>query len=423
MKAPTIIVLLPLALLSGCGSAAGELNHDTMAGMAATADTGRPSLAVDSAQRRRLGIMTVVARTGELVRVVRLVGRVVPVESARRTVTTKIDGFVERLYVDFTGREVRRGEPLMDIYSPMLVAAQEELLLAARLRRSLGTDASAEARLHADSLVAASRRRLRFWDIDSAQVAELEQSGIATRTLTLRAPVDGVVLEKSVVQGQAIMAGAPLLQIADLRQVWLEADAFENDISLLRTGLMAEVEFDAYPGDRFGGRLTFVYPTLDPVSRTGRVRVELDNARGRVRPGLFGSVRIVAPAGQRGVLIPRQAALVTGDRQLVFVEDSAGRLAPRLVQLGAESDSLVLVRSGLSAGERVVAAAAFLLDAESNLGEAMAGMAGMDMGGSRDRGAEGSKQPPAASPPARDSAKRMPDTRGMPMPEHQHEEN
>ena len=420
MKALTIIALLPLALLAACGSAAGELNHDTMAGMAATADTGRPSLAVDSAQRRRLGIMTVVARTGDLVREVRLVGRVVPAETARRTVTAKIDGFVERLYVDFTGREVRRGEPLMDIYSPMLVAAQEELLLAVRLRRSLGTDASAEARLHADSLVAASRRRLRFWDIDSAQVAELERSGAATRTLTLRAPVDGVVLEKNVVQGQAIMASVPLLEIADLRQVWLEADAFETDIGLLRTGLMAEVEFDAYPGDRFGGRLTYVYPTLDPVSRTGRVRIELDNTRGRVRPGLFGSVRIVAPAGQRGVLIPRQAALVTGDRQLVFVEDSAGRLAPRLVQLGAESDSLVLVRSGLAAGERVVAAAAFLLDAESNLGEAMAGMAGMDMGGSPTP----APTPRRAAPPAaRDTAKSMPGMPGMPMPEHQHEEN
>lgn len=420
MKALTIVALIPLALLVACGGSAGEAVQDDMAGMAMTADTGRPSLAVDSAQRRRLGIMTVVARTGDLVREVRLVGRVVPAETARRTVTAKIDGFVERLYVDFTGREVRRGEPLMDLYSPMLVAAQEELLLAVRLRRSLGTDASAEARLHADSLVAASRRRLRFWDIDSAQVVELERFGAATRTLTLRAPVDGVVLEKNVVQGQAIMAGVPLLEIANLGQVWLEADAFETDIGLLRTGLMAEVEFDAYPGDRFGGRITYVYPTLDPVSRTGRVRIELDNTRGRVRPGLFGSVRIVAPAGQRGVLIPRQAALVTGDRQLVFVEDSAGRLAPRLVQLGAESDSLVLVRSGLSAGERVVAAAAFLLDAESNLGEAMAGMAGMDMGGSP---APAPTPRRATPPPARDTAKSMPGMPGMPMPEHQHEEN
>ena len=406
-----------LAALASCRGGHDAASHDTMPEAAPSADHGPPSVVVDSALRRRLGITTTLAREGELVREVRLVGRIVPAETSRRTVTTKIDGFVERLFVDFTGREVRRGEPLMELYSPMLVAAQEELLLAVRLRRSLGADASAEALTHADSLVAASRRRLAFWDIDAAQVAELERSGAASRTLVIRAPTDGVVLEKNVVQGQAIMAGAPLLQIADLRDVWLEADAFESDLGLLHTGLAAEVAFDAYPGEQFRGRLSYVYPTLDPVARTGRVRIELGNSGGRLRPGLFGAVRIIASAGQRGVIIPRQAALVTGDRQLVFVEDSAGRLAPRLVQLGAESDSLVLVRSGLAAGERVVATAAFLLDAESNLGEAMAGMAGMDMGPA------GQGKAPSSAATPRDGAKRSPDMPGMSVPEHQHEED
>jgi Cu(I)/Ag(I) efflux system membrane fusion protein len=232
--------------------------------------------------------------------------------------------------------------------------------------------------------------------------------------VTFRAPIGGTVMEKNVVQGQAIMAGAPLYQIADLSTVWLEADVFESDLADVRAGQHAAVDFDAYPGEPMRGRVTYVYPTVDPVARTGRVRIELANTANRVRPGMFGTVRIDAALGTRGVVIPRQAALVTGDRQLVFVEDDMGMLVPRLVTLGTETDSLVEVRAGLRAGERVVATAAFLLDAETNLGAAMAGMAGMDMGpgGQADRRTGGQTPPPA---PRRDSARAMPG-----MPEHDH---
>ncbi len=395
------VLLAALGAVWGCSRDSAEAeNHqaaDTAAGIAgmpemadtAAGDSAGQGVMVSAEERGRLGILITTAESRALEREVRLVGRVIPAETAARTVTTKVDGFVERLYVDFTGRAVRQGEPLFDLYSPMLVAAQQELLLAVRLRNSLGTVPSGEALQNADSLVAASRRRLEYWDISADQVTELEQSGAVRRTLTLRAPVNGVVLQKNVVQGQAIMAGAPLLQIADLSTVWLEADVFENDLGAVRTGQHAEVTFDAYPGDVVHGRVTYVYPTVDPVARTGRVRIELANAGDRVRPGLFGTARIRAPLGTRGVVIPRQAALVTGDRQLVFVELADGRLVPRLVMLGIETDSLVEVRSGLRAGERVVAAAAFLLDAESNLGAAMAAMAGMDMGPSTG----GSKRP------------------------------
>ncbi|HWO89218.1 MAG TPA: efflux RND transporter periplasmic adaptor subunit [Gemmatimonadales bacterium] len=418
-----LVVSFLSLVAAGCsGNGAAQNAADTsmagMQGMEGMDMSGSDSaLTVTAAERARLGIIVVPATTGELVRDVRLVGRVVPAETAVRTVTTKVDGFVERLYVDFTGREVRRGEPLMDVYSPMLVAAQEELLLAVRLRATLGRAASVEAIQQADSLVAAARRRLEYWDIDAAQIAELERSGATRRTLTLRAPVNGVVLEKNVVQGQAIMTGAPLLQIADLGTIWIEADAFETDLGVMRAGLRAEVEFDAYPGERFTGRVTYVYPTLDPVARTGKVRIEFSNPRGRLRPGLFGTVRIAAPSGARGVLIPRQAALITGDRQLVFVEDASGRFRPRLVTLGMESDSMVQVRSGLAAGERVVATAAFLLDAESNLGAAMAGMAGMagmDMPATG-AGTGAPQQPPPAPRPRRPAPDSMP---GMRMPEH-----
>jgi Cu(I)/Ag(I) efflux system membrane fusion protein len=353
--------------------------------------------------RARLGILVVIAEVRTLTRDLRLVGRVVPAETAQRTVASRVDGFVERLAVDFTGRPVHRGEVLLDLYSPMLVAAQQELLLAVGLRRALGGAAAPEAAQNADSLVAAARRRLQYWDISDDQITELERSGTVRRTLTLRSPSDGVVLQKNVVQGQAVAAGATLFEIADLGTVWLEADVFEDDLASVRVGQAADVSFDAYAGEVVRGRVAYVYPTTDPASRTGKVRVEIANPTGRIRPGLFGTVRISAP-GVRGVVIPRQAALVTGDRQLVFVEDSANRFQPRLVEFGAENDSLVVVLGGLSAGERVVATAAFLLDAESNLGAAMAGMAGMDMGPAPSAGAPAPAKPRAAPAARRDSA-------------------
>lgn len=367
--------------------------------MAGMSDSGAAGITVPPAERMRLGIVTARAVHRELVRDVRLVGRIAPAETAARTITTKVDGFVDRLYVDFTGRSVRTGEPLFDLYSPALVAAQQELLLALHLRASLVPGAAPDAVQNADSLVVAARRRLEYWDISADQIAELERAGAPRRTMTLRSPVNGVVLQKNVVQGQAITAGMPLLQIADLSTVWVEADVFENDLPSMHVGLLAEVELDAYPGEPIRGRVTYLYPTVDPVARTGRVRIEMSNPGGRVRPGLFGKVRIVAPLGVRGVVIPRQAALVTGDRQVVFVLNAAGGYVPRNVTLGVETDSLVEVRSGLRAGEVVAGTAAFLLDAESNLGAAMAGMAGMDMGG----GAKAAR-PPAGADKARGSA-------------------
>ena len=384
MRYPIVLIAL---LLVACRQppAAGrqpDSTHASMPGMAMPrADSAPTMLTVSPDERTRLGIVMVAAESRVLSREIRLVGRVVPAETAARTVTSKVDGFVERLYVDFTGRDVRRGEPLFDLYSPVIVAAEQELLLAIRLRESLGT-AAGPARANADSLVAASRRRLRYWDLDDGQIAAIESSGAVQRTVTFRAPVSGTVMAKNVVQGQSIMAGAPLFQIADLSTVWLEADVFETDLGAVQVGAHTSVDFDAWPGEPVHGRVTYVYPTVDPVARTGKVRVELANQGNRLRPGLFGTVRMdVAVAGGRSVIvIPRQAALVTGDRQLVFVEDTMGMLVPRLVTLGEETDSLVEVRSGVRRGEKVVGSAAFLLDAETNLGAAMAGMAGMDPG-------------------------------------------
>jgi Cu(I)/Ag(I) efflux system membrane fusion protein len=383
MKTP----ILPLiaALLSACARGTPEAGHD----MAVAATDARRSTSI---------LPVAVAESRDLVREVRLAGRVVAAETGASIVAARVDGFVERLLVDYTGRTVRAGEPLLELYSSELVAAQEELLLALRLRTGLG--AGGEAAQNADSLVAAARRRLLLWDIGEDQIAAIERAGAVRRTLTLRAPTAGTVLEKSVVQGQSVMAGAALFRIVDLSNVWLEADVFESDLAAVRTGQHAKVEVDALPGEVLRGTVSFVYPTMDPQARTGRVRLELADAR--LRPGMFGRAVVHASLGRRGVVIPRQAALATGARELVFVLDSAGRPTPREVTLGAALDSVVEVRRGLAAGERVVAAAAFLLDAEENLDAAMSGMAGMS------HGAGGTPATPRAAP-AREPVTGMPD--------------
>lgn len=395
MKSP-ILPLLAALTLAACTRGSPEADHD-MAAMA------------PAARQASTRFPVAVAESRDLVREVRLAGRVVPAETGLHVVTARVDGYVERLLVDYTGRAVRAGEPLLELYSPELVAAQEELLLALRLRAGL---AAGEAAQNADSLVAAARRRLDLWDIDADQVAMVERHGQVHRTLTLRAPADGTVLEKSVVQGQSVMAGATLFRIADLSRVWLEADVFETDLAAVRVGQHAEVEVDALPGESLHGVVSFVLPTVDPEARTGRVRLELRDAR--LRPGMFGRAAIQSSLGRRGVVVPRQAALATGARELVFVVDSAGRSAPREVTLGSALDSVIEVRRGLAAGERVVAAAAFLLDAEQNLDAAMAGMAGMNHAeAQRAKGEERrAETAPVRAPQTRDS---MP---GMKMPGH-----
>jgi RND family efflux transporter MFP subunit len=248
----------------------------------------------------------------------------------------------------------------------MLVAAQEELLLALRLAGEVenGTE---DARRSAADLVASARRRLAWWDIPAADIEALERSGTVTKTLTLRSPVRGVVVEKSVLAGQRIMEGERLFQVADLSTVWVEAEAFERDLAVVRRGARVSVETEGYPGEVRTGTVTHVYPTVDPETRTTRMRVELPNPGGRLRPGMYAVVRIPGAQRTNVVSVPRTAVLATGQRVIAFVRMPDGMLEPREVVLGMTSDDRVEVRSGLKAGEVVVSSATFLVDAESNL--------------------------------------------------------
>lgn len=349
-------------------AAAAEHTH----GAAAPRSDGLPvQLSADAAAR--IGVTYAVVERGRLARELRSVGQVREDETRVRSVSLRFDGWIERLYVDYTGRTVRAGEPLLETYAPMLSSAQEELVLARRLVSDLAAADSA-TRLGAERLLIAARARLRNWGVPDEEITRIETSGESRRTMTILAPVDGVVLEKLVVEGQRVMAGDPVLRVADLRRVWVEGDVFEQDLAWIRRGQPARVEFDAYPGDAWAGSVVFLQPVVDGASRTLRVRVELDNRDGRLRPGMYASLRLRAEVAAVALHVPRGAVLSTGQRDLVFVRRADGVLEPRRVRVGLITDERAEILSGLTVGETVVASATFLVDAESNLGSALGAM-------------------------------------------------
>jgi Cu(I)/Ag(I) efflux system membrane fusion protein len=343
-------------------------------------DGARPvSLAPE--QAHRIGVTYAVVAAGPLEKEIRTVGQVTFDETRLQTISPKIDGFVEQLYVNATGQPVSVGQPLLAIYSPMLVQAQEELLLAKRLQGDM-SGGSADAQRSASDLLEAARRRLAYWDVPQREIASIERSGKARRTLTLYSPANGYVMEKNVVAGQKITAGDVLYRVADLRTVWVEGEVFEQDLADVRVGQVVHADFQALPGEHRMGHIAYVYPTVNAGTRTARVRVVLPNADHRLMPGMYATLRIVGTARSDVLTIPRDAVLVTGERNIVFVREANGELVPHEVALGVANDERVEILRGLSVGQTVVASATFLVDAESNLGKAAGGMGdmpGMDM--------------------------------------------
>ncbi|HEX6308437.1 MAG TPA: efflux RND transporter periplasmic adaptor subunit [Longimicrobiales bacterium] len=347
--------------------AAGGHDHAAMAGGLGDA---KP-VTLDAESARRIGVAYATAEIGDLSRTVRTVGSVTFDETRLVSVSPRIEGWVEHLYVDFTGAPVRRGQPLMAVYSPMLVAAQEELILAARLARDASEGAAAD---NARNLLDAARRRLAYWEVAPEDIARIERTGVTQKTITLRAPASGLVVEKDVFEGGRIMPGMNLYRIADLSTVWVEGEVFEKDLGLVGLGREVRITLDAYPGESFIGRVTYVYPTVSQETRTGRIRVELPNRTLKFKPGMYANVEFDVPVHLDGLHVPRSAVLTTGTRSLVFVQHADGSLVPHEVTVGRAAGDHVEILGGLTAGQVVVASAGFLVDAESNLGAAMSGM-------------------------------------------------
>ncbi|HWP38430.1 MAG TPA: efflux RND transporter periplasmic adaptor subunit [Gemmatimonadales bacterium] len=425
MKLRFLYGLTALLVAGGCGrdgreqpdAAAMDMTPEEHARMmaggtqGATDTTGqaiRQAVHLTAEQERALGVVYTTVRRGSMTRTIRTVGQIVAPEPMIADVTPKIDGFVEQLFVNFTGDFVRKGAPLLTIYSPMLVAAQQELLTAKRLAAQVDS-AAGEAWRSAQATLASARRRLAYWDITAEQIEQIERTGEITKTLTLVAPVSGIVLEKQVLQGQQVMPGMRLYRIADLSTVWAEGDVFEQDLQFVRAGSQAHIEVAAYPGEHLMGRVSFVYPTVNPDSRTNRVRVSVPNPTLRLKPGMYATIYFDVTIGPGVLVVPMDAIVVTGERNLVFVRGSDGVLTPREVVLGARAGNMVQILTGLTEGETVVAAANFLVDAESRLATTGSAMPGMQHAGDR----------PAAPAAKRDT---MPGMRHDTMPAgHRHD--
>jgi Cu(I)/Ag(I) efflux system membrane fusion protein len=308
-------------------------------------------------------------------RTVRATGTLSFDERRLAVVTTKVEGWIEQLDVAATGEAVRKGQVLAWLYSPLLVTAEEEYLLAARMPMTHG----------GGSVGAAALQRLRSLDVPEDEIARLHRSGKATRRIAIRAPGDGIVTDKPVIEGMRVMPGEPLYKLADLSSIWLIADVQEGDLRLIRRGANAHASMVAFPGRTFDGTVDFIYPTLASDTRTARVRIVMPNPELALRAAMYASVEIAAPASDRAVLtVPDSAVIDSGARQVVLIEKGEGRFAPRVVRVGARGGGFVEILEGVADGERVVVGANFLIDAESNLKAALEGFAaGSPQGGAK----------------------------------------
>lgn len=315
---------------------------------------------------QKLGVRTEAASLRDLTRLVHAFGRVEANERLTYTIAPKFEGWIEKLHVNTTGQVVGKGQPLLEVYSPELVSAQKEYAIAAQGQKSL-QQGSAEAQAGIKQLAESSLTRLRNWDISEEQLQALSKGGEPRRTLTFRSPANGIVMEKKAVQGMRFMPGDVLYQITDLSSVWFIADVFEQDLGLIRLGQTARIKVYAYPGREFSASVVYVYPTLNPLTRTIPVRLELANPGGLLKPAMFADVELAVPGKGKVLSVPISAVLHSGTRDTVLVELAEGRFEPRAVKLGTQGGDYVEVREGLAEGEKVVTAANFLIDSESNL--------------------------------------------------------
>ncbi len=355
-----------------------EMKDGAMQGM-----SGAPSgaVVVSAVARQLIGVRSASAAYATFTQEIRAVGTVGYDERGLTQVTVKTSGWVREVFVDSIGRHVRKGDPLFTLYSPDLLATQDEHLLAVKTQAQLAVSPLDDAKANAASLVASTRQRLQLWDVTDSQVATLERRGKAEPVLTVYAPSSGIVLKREALPGKYVEPGTTLYEVADLSTVWISADIYESEVAAVTLNQPASVTFAAYPGETFRGTVSYIYSTLNAEARTVRVRVDMPNPGFRLKPGMFGTVTLVTDAA-RMLVVPKEAILDTGLRQLVFLDRGEGAYAPYPVKLGRRNQDSVEVLEGIKEGDRIVTSANFLLDAESKLTsassmQAMMGRIGM----------------------------------------------
>ena len=303
----------------------------------------------------------------------RAVGKVAYDETKLTRINPKIEGWIETVYVDFTGKLVQKGQPLLNIYSPDLVQTQQEYLLAIKGRRQIGESPFSEAVNFSESLVQSARRRLELWDVSEQQIRELEKRGTALRAMTIYAPASGFVMTRNAFPRQRVMPETELYTLADLSTVWIIADIYEFEAADVKLGQPATVTLSSFPEREFTGKITYIFPQVDNATRTLKVRIELANKGFALKADMFADVVLQINYGNK-LVVPQEAVMDSGTEQLVYVSIDDGYFEPRRIQIGAKVDNKYIVLGGLQAGERIVTSGNFLIDSESKLKSASGGM-------------------------------------------------
>ncbi|MBV5306750.1 MAG: efflux RND transporter periplasmic adaptor subunit [Desulfobulbaceae bacterium] len=347
-----------------------SMGHDLV--LVTESGTASEGIRIDPLTIQNMGVRTEKVVKRKLQRTVRTIGLISAAEDQQFSVNSKIDGWVERLFVNQQGQPIKKGQPLLEIYSPDLVAAQQEYLLALENRRRLAASPYPEIAAGADRLLEASRTRLQYWDISPEQIRSMERSGQVHKTLTLASEHAGVVTSKKVLSGARIMAGEELLQITDLSKVWIIADIYEYEIPWVKAGQAVQVELPLAGSKVIDGTISYLYPYLENETRAIKARIEVANPGQDLKPSMYANVSIGTGAVEDSLAIPLTALLNSGKGQTVFVSLGEGRFAPRSVKSGVrDDDGFIQILSGLNEGDEVVVSAQFMLDSESRLREAL----------------------------------------------------
>jgi len=342
------------------------------------ADDGAGTMSVGTVKiapekQQLIGVRTTTVERQSLVRSLRTTGQVVSDETKLAHVHVKINGYIDKVYVDYVGQLVKKGQPLFTLYSPDLVATEEEYLIAKRGEKTLASSPFAEVSQGSQSLVRSAHERLKLWDISEEQIRKLDETGEVTKTLTFYSPATGFVTDRKAFPQTAVTPDMDLYVITDLSTVWVNADVYEYEVPFVRVGQAAEMQPSYYAGTTYHGRITYIYPTVDPVSHTVKVRIEFRNPRFDLKPQMFANVQLKIDYG-RQIVVPQEAVMDSGDKQYVFVMHEDGAFEPRTIQAGAKVEGNVVVLSGLQGGETVVTSGNFLIDSESRLKSAVSGM-------------------------------------------------
>src|SRR5437870_8169830 len=387
-------------MTTGKGDVKG-MDMKAMQGMEGMKGMQPGAIVIPAVTRQLIGVRTAPVSYAPLAQEIRAVGTVEYDERKLTKVNLRVSGWIEQVFINAIGQSVRAGQPMLTLYSPDLLATQDEYLLALKAQAQLEDSPLAEARQDAAALVASARERLRLWNLNDEQIAAVERRGKAERVLTVYAPSSGIVLKRQALPGNYVEPGTTLYELADLSTVWIHGDIYGSEITAVRLNQSAEVTFESYPGETFRGKVAYIYPYLNEATRTVRVRMEFANPHLKLKPGMYGNVMLHVDAGRR-LVVPKEAVLDSGLRQLVFLDLGQGVYQPYPVKLGRRSQEYVEVLEGIKEGDLVVTSANFLLDAESKLASAggmqammgQIGMADWQMRGAHEAKMEGMKGMP-----------------------------